>query len=184
MCHYSWKDFTMIFLNQLSVLSLGMVAIVAAVSDADATTRIEKTFSGWKVECVEADDGKSSCGLQYALATKKDKAIFFSWSILRDARNPDSNKVILRTPTGVLLQKGIDVGFEGAEPVKVNYLTCGPRSCVAEFDFTDKWAEALASNEKIEVNYVAANGKPLKHQISLKQFSEAFEFYNGQLKSD
>jgi invasion protein IalB len=172
------------FMKQLSLLSLGVAAFSAAIPAANAVTRIEKTFGGWKVECVEANDGKSTCGLQYALATKKDKSVFFSWSILRDAKKPDRDKVILRTPTGVLIQNGVNIGFEEAEPVKVNYLTCGPRACVAEFEFTGKWAKALAAKEKIEVSYLAANGKPLKHQISLKQFSEALEFFNSQSKAE
>ena len=88
---------------------------------------------------------------------------------------------MLRTPTGVLLADGVNVGFEGAEPVKINYLTCGPNGCVAEFDFTDQWVKALGSNQKVMVNYKAANEKPIKHEVDLKQFAEGLAFYAAQL---
>lgn len=167
-------------LKTLLVLSLSAAGAMAFASGADATTRIQKTFGNWKVDCTEAETGKKACALQYALVTKKDQRLVFSWTIARGGKDGAVNKAVMRTPTGVLLSDGVNIGFEGADPVKINYLTCGPNGCVAEFDFTEQWAKALGANQKLLVNYKAVNEKPLKHEVDLKQFGEAFKFYQSQ----
>lgn len=163
---------------------IGMAALtisaVAALSQlADAATRVQKTFGGWQVDCNEQDNGKKACALQYALVAKKDNRPVFSWMIVR-GKEGEPNKVLLRTPTGVLLTEGVNVGIEGAESVKINYLTCGPQACVAEFDLTEQWQKTLSSYPKAIIAYKAVNQAPIKHEIDLKQFSDALKFFESQ----
>lgn len=171
----------------MSMTRTAAIAVIAAsawaavASDANAVTRVQKTFGAWQVDCTERENNQKNCSLQYSLVTKKDKRPVFSWTIVRRGKEGALNKAVLRTPTGVRLADGVSVGFEGAEQVKIEYLTCGPRACVAEFDFTDDWFKALASKKKVLVNYKAANDKPIKHDIDLNQFSAAFDFFTGQL---
>lgn len=163
----------------LSTLALALAA------GSQAETRLQKTFGQWRVDCSEADDkAAKTCSMQFALVTKKDKRLVFSWTILRKGKDSDANKVVVRTPTGVLLADGVSIGFEGTDPVKVNYFTCGPNACVAEFDFSDKWVKAFSTNAKVLVSYKAVNGTPLKHEIDLKQFAEGLAFYAAQLAGD
>lgn len=164
-----------------AIAAIAAGAWAVSISGAEAVTRVQKTFGGWKVDCTEREDNQKSCSLQYALVTQKDRRPVFSWTIVRRGKEGVLNKAVLRTPTGVLLSDGVSVGFEGAEQVKIDYLTCGPRACIAEFDFTDDWFKALASKKKVLVNYKAANDKPVKHDIDLNQFSAAFDFFTSQL---
>lgn len=165
----------------IAIAALATGVWAASLSSADATTRVQKTFGGWRVDCTERENNEKNCILQYSLVTQKDKRAVFSWTIVRRGKEGAVNKAVMRTPTGVLLADGVNVGFEGAEPVKINYRTCGPNACLAEFDFTDQWFEVLGSKQKVMVNYKAANEKPIKHDIDLKQFGAAFEFYTSQL---
>ncbi len=159
-----------------------IAAMAVLVPASDAATRLQKTFGNWQVDCTERDaNAPKVCSLQFALVNKNDKQVVFSWTVVRKDAESESNKVVVRTPTGVLLADGVSIGFEGTEPVKVNYYTCGPRFCFAEFDFSDQWAKALSSKEKVVVSYKAVNGTPLKHEIDLKQFPEGLAFYAAQL---
>jgi len=167
--------------KSLAVTALAAAAVTAVTLHAEAATRLQKSFSGWQVDCTERDNGKKACALQYALLNKKDRRPIFSWTIVRGEKDGAPNKAVVRTPNGVLLQDGVSIGFEGADPVKINYLTCGPRACVAEFDFTDQWSKALAGNEKVVVNLVAANKKPVKYEINLKQFNDAYTYFKTQI---
>lgn len=168
-------------IKSLAVTALAAAAVTAVAVHAEAATRIQKAFSGWQVDCTEQDNGKKGCALQYALLNKKDRRPIFSWTIVRGDKDDGPNKAVIRTPNGVLLTDGVNIGFEGADPVKINYLTCGPRACVAEFDFTDQWSKALGGNEKVVVNLVAANKKPVKYEINLKQFNEAYTYFKTQM---
>ena len=64
-------------LKTLLVMSLSAAGVMAFAATADATTRIQKTFGNWKVDCTEAETGKKACALQYALVTKKDQRLVF-----------------------------------------------------------------------------------------------------------
>jgi invasion protein IalB len=83
----------------------------------------------------------------------------------------------------VALSDGISVVFAGAEPIKVQYKTCGARGCIAEVDFSDAWVKAFGSKPTVTVNYKAVSGTPIKHDLDLKNFQEAYAFYNSQMKS-
>jgi invasion protein IalB len=161
----------------MAVLVLGAASVL--VLPAAAATRVQKTFGGWRVDCTEKDDGKTACALQYALVTQKDKRPVFNWTIIPGQKDK-SNRVLLRTPTGVLLAEGVKVGIEGAEPVKINYLTCGPKACIAEFDLTDQWLKALGSYPKAIVAYTAVNRETIRHEIDLAKFGDAFKFYESE----
>lgn len=168
-----------------SVFVAAVLALAVGLpSGADSATRMQKTFGNWRVDCSEKE-GKSpkNCSLQFALINKKDKQVVFSWTVVRKDKDSETSKVVVRTPTGVLLADGVNIGFEGVEPVKLNYFTCGPRACIAEFDLSSQWIKALSSNPKVVVSYKAANGNPLKHDIDLKQFAEGLEFYTSQLSA-
>lgn len=167
--------------KSLATATLAAAAIVTASLHAEAVTRTQKSFSGWEVDCTEKDDGKKVCALQYSLLNQKNRQPVFSWTIVKGDKDGAPNKAVIRTPNGVLLADGVNIGFEGADPVKINYLTCGPRACVAEFDFTDQWSKALSGNEKVGVSLKSANQKPIKFDIVLKQFSDAYTYFKAQL---
>lgn len=170
----------MLTIKHGGVAVLALAAVALTLPPAGAATRVQKTFGGWRVDCTEQDDGKKGCILQYALVTQTDKRPVFSW-IIAPGKAGAPNKVILRAPTGVLLPEGVNIGIEGADPVKISYLTCGPQACVAEFDMTDKWRKALGSYPKAIISYKAVTGEPIKHEIDLKQFGDAYKYYDSQL---
>ncbi len=165
----------------LATAVLAAAAVAGMALGAQADTRTQKSFGGWQVDCNQPDGGKEACVLQYSLVNKKDRRPIFSWAIAKGDKDGDVNKAVVRTPTGVLLSEGVNIGFEGADPVKINYLTCGPQACVAEFDFTAQWSKALSGNDKVVVNLKAANQKPVKFEIDLKQFSDAYAYFNSQI---
>ena len=167
--------------KSLATAALAAAAIASVALHAEAATRTQKSFSGWEVDCNEGDDGKKTCALQYSLLNQKTRQPVFSWTIIKGDKDGAPNKAVIRTPNGVLLSEGVNIGFDGADPVKINYLTCGPRACVAEFDFTDQWSKALAGNEKVGVSLKAANEKPVKFDITLKQFNDAYAYFKSQV---
>jgi invasion protein IalB len=165
---------------------LGLLGLLAAASTAQAasTTKIQKSFNNWRVDCAEVDNKAKRCALTYSLVSKKTKQMVFSWVVV--PKNKDSvtpPQAVIRTPTGVALGDGISVVFAGAEPIKVQYKTCGARGCIAEVDFSDAWVKAFGSKPTVTVNYKAVSGTPIKHDLDLKNFQEAYAFYNSQMKS-
>jgi invasion protein IalB len=172
-------------MNKLAV-GLGVLGLLLSGSAAEAAsaTRIQKSFNNWRVDCAEIENKSKRCALQYSLVSKKSKKVVFSWSVVpktKEATSPP--QAIIRTPPGVALSDGISVVFGGAEPIKVQYKTCGTRGCIAEVDFSDAWVKAFGSKPTVTVNYKAINGTPIKHDLDLKNFQEAYAFYTTQMKT-
>ena len=165
-------------------ISLGLLGLRAgANAQAASSTRIQKTFNNWRVDCAEVDN-KSRCALQYSLVNKKNKQVVFSWMVMpKNKDNPSPPQAVIRTPTGVALSDGISVVFAGAEPIKVQYKTCGTSGCIAEVDFSDAWVKAFGSKPTVTVNYKAVSGTPIKHDLDLKNFQEAYAYYVQQMKT-
>jgi invasion protein IalB len=117
----------------------------------------------------------------FALVNSQNKEqLIFAWSIVPSTEG-EGNKAVIRTQTGTLLPEGISVQFTGADPVKIPYKFCGPRFCFAEVGFSGSWEKAFVSQPSFTVSYAALNGTPLKHEVSLNQFGEAYAYYSQEM---
>lgn len=168
-------------MNKLKFIgALSAFALIAAAEAGEAQTRIQKRFDQWQVDCNEAEKAKQ-CGIVFALVNSQNKEqLIFAWSIV-PATEGEGHKAVIRTQTGTLLPEGISVQFGGSEPVRIQYKFCGPRFCFAEVGFSSSWEKAFLTHPSFTVSYKAATGTPLKHEVGLKQFSEAFAYYSEEL---
>lgn len=168
------------------ITTLVMIAAMSAsgaVSAAQAaTTRIEKFFNNWKVECRD-DEVNKSCALVYALVNRDNKRTVFSWTIIPDRANPEQNSVVVFTPFNVDLPKGVSVRFANGEPIALVYKTCGSRGCVSEFTLTDSWSKALTSQEKMTVSYTPIRGNGRDVEVDLAGFDDALAFYTSEMQN-
>jgi invasion protein IalB len=64
--------------------------------------------------------------------------------------------------------------------VNVSYKTCGPMNCIGEVAFSDAWLKAFREATSFVVSYTFVNGKKFEHEVSLKGFSDAFNYYTEQ----
>jgi invasion protein IalB len=159
------------------------VFFLATVLPSEAVTRVQKTFENWQVDCSDQTN-TNRCSLRFALINNKTKRIVFAWTIVPKSKPGGPNKVVIRTPMGVALADGISITFPDQKPVVLSYLTCLQRTgCIAEIDYSDDWNKLLISYPSMTIRYKSLRGKPLKHVIKLKKFSEAYKYYNTQSKS-
>ena len=171
-------------LLKLAVIAAG-VALAGFSSAATAQETqgaqggVQKNFGQWRVEC-NPKMKESPCVLAFALVHPKDKKVAFAWSIVAD-KGADTHKSIIRTLNGTRLADGITVKFAKGDPLKIAYYTCGPRFCFAEFPFSESWLKTFKAQKGFEVSYVAVDGKPVKHDVSLDQFTQAYEFFTANL---
>ena len=164
----------------IAALAAAPIMLFSGVVSANAqTTKVEKFYDNWKVEC--RDDGKSKrCFMNYALLNPQNRNIVFSWTIVPDRDNAGQDKAIIRTPTGVLLPEGLSVSFASGSPVKAAYRTCRRNRCLSEFPLTNDWMSALGSQNEMTVKYKTERGRDISRKITLQKFSEAYEFYRSE----
>jgi len=163
---------------KLAVIATGMV-LAGLSSAAFSQEKVEKQFGQWRVECGPQMK-ENTCLLVFALVHPKDKKVAFAWSIIPD-KETNSQKTIIRTLNGTLLPEGISVKFAKGDPLKIAFRTCGPRFCFAEFPFSESWLKTFKAQKAFDVTYAAVDGKEIKHEVSLDQFGEAYDFYAANL---
>ncbi len=166
-------------LLKLAVTAAGLALAALSSSAFGQEAAVQKNFGQWRVEC-NPKVKENPCVLAFALIHPKDKKVAFAWSIVPD-KEAGKQKAVIRTLNGTRLADGITVKFAKGEPLKIAYFTCGPRFCFSEFPFSDSWLKTFKAQKGFEVSYVAIDGKPIKHDISLDQFSQAYEFYTASL---
>ena len=162
------------------MIAAAMAAGWPIASAEAATTRVEKYFSNWKVECRD-DEVNKSCALIYALLTRDTKRTVFSWTVIPDRENEGRNNVIVFTPFNVELANGISVRFSDSDPIVLTYKTCGSRGCVAEFALSDSWTKALTSQETMSVTFSPIRGNERNIEVNLTGFGDALDFYNSEM---
>ncbi len=166
----------------LALAGVGLFSFVL-VDQAEAVTRTQKTFGNWRVDCSD-QSGANRCSLRYALLNSKTKRVAFSWTIIPKSKPEGPSKAIIRTPMGVALVDGVSIVFPAQKPIQLSYLTCLQRAgCIAEFDYADAWNKSLEAYPTMTISYNRLKGAPIKHEVSLKNFSEAYKYYQTQNKS-
>jgi invasion protein IalB len=170
----------MSFKINIATASIIMIFSLTGMVAKAQTTKLEKYYDNWKVDCRDNTENKN-CAMIYSLLNKKTKKIVFSWTIIPDSKTKKGNKAIVRTPYGILIPSGIMVAFPGGTPVKLNYRTCRRGGCISEITITDDWLKALRSQKNMTVSYKSNSGKDLQHKIELAKFNDAYEFYNAEL---
>lgn len=157
------------------------VAIMSLIASSSAVTKTQKDFDKWRVECIENDTGAKKCSVFYTLIDNKTKAVVFGWSIV-PGEKPNTNKVVIRSLTGISVPDGLVAKFPNVDPVLIPYKTCLPKFCLSEVPFSDSWLKTFKSNQQFEIALKAANGKEVKYQIDLTKFGDAFDYYASLLK--
>jgi invasion protein IalB len=158
---------------QTAILS----TVLLLTTPALANTRVQKSFDGWQVDCVETDKAKN-CSMSAALVNSKTKQVVISLSV---AKTKDGNKLVVRTPNGVLLSAGVGLGFGNAKPSSLPFYTCGPKACIAETPLTDDWISALSADAELKITFSMVNAKPVSQGIPLKGFADGFKYFSEQV---
>lgn len=154
----------------------GALAAAAALTPAVAQTRVEKTFEKWVVTCVEKG-GVKSCAITQSFANPRNKAVVFSWSVIKDA---EGVKAVIRTPTNIKLAEGVQVKTSADKPIRISYKTCGPRYCFAEMNFGDDWVKYFQASQTVPVTISPMQGATADVTVDLKGFAAAYTYFQEQ----
>ena len=88
--------------------------------------------------------------------------------------------IILTTPPGLRLDKGIQIGFDPEKPSVVLFQLCEPSFCNTAFKVAAEQLAASVKLESIEVQLFPPQGEPVKLKISSKGLTEALAALKAQ----
>lgn len=130
-------------------------------------------FDNWSVTCNEFASGpvKKACSAQIRVMQSNTKQVLLLWNVaLNDQRKPVA---LLQTPTGVLVQPGIEIKLGDKAARKLPYESCEPARCVAADLMDDAFVRDLAAAKSAEIVFYAANRNGIKINVPVAGFAQA-----------
>jgi invasion protein IalB len=135
--------------------------------------RTETTqFDQWAVTCREVVGGKTPKTCTAALrVVQPNQQLILLWEIGRG--NDGVVRSVIQTPTGVFVQKGVDLKIGDAVVGKLDYVACVPQNCEASGPLDTALVNKLAAAGEATVTIHARDGRDVHFKFPVKGIDKA-----------
>lgn len=125
-------------------------------------------YDNWVVTCTETMEkgAKKNCSGVLRVADNKSGQTLFAWIIGRD--NEGALRTVMNTPTGVLVQKGVELKFGSSQPGVVPYVACTPQQCEASMVMVEAMLKEARASDKATATIHAVDGRAINFEMSIK----------------
>lgn len=134
-------------------------------------------YDNWTVTCREAIEGptkgKKVCSALLQVADQNKKNIVFIWLIGRNTAG--ALLTVAQVPTGVLIQKGVELKIGNGKVHVLNYNTCTTQNCEATVIMDDPFTKELIAGQGAAVvaTIYAVSGQAVTFNFSIKGIDKA-----------
>ncbi|MEM7192392.1 MAG: invasion associated locus B family protein [Pseudomonadota bacterium] len=127
------------------------------------SARVAGGYGAWTMLCGTEEgqkDTEERCSLVLPLIEQKTQKLVFRLILTHGPKG----RLVLRIdgPTGVALQRGLELSTESGETFRVAFQTCLPMGCKALTAVQDDLKQALLTSKKTTIQVYALNGRPIK----------------------
>jgi invasion protein IalB len=160
-------------LAQAPAVTPAAPAVPAAPAAPQRTETI--TYDNWMVTCRDTVDGttktKKTCSAVLKLIEKDRNAVVFVWFIGHNAAGALLS--VMQVPTGVLIQKGIEVKVDKGEARKLEYNSCTTQNCEATLVMVPAFDKQLIAGQTAVATIYAVDGRGINFNVPLKGIDKA-----------
>ncbi len=142
----------------------------AAAGDPNApNTRIAGSYGNWTLVCGKEGDPKTAderCSLVLPLIEKETQKLIFRVILVY---GPKGNLVLrVDGPTGVALQRGVQISTDSGKVYGLPFQTCLPMGCKALNIVAEDMRQDLKTSKNAKIVVHALNGKQIQTVAQLK----------------
>ncbi len=165
-----------LFAALITVASGAGYALHAADQPAPPSgpVRTETTvYDSWTVTCQETGTGKAgkTCSAVLRAREQKSNQVVLLWII---AFNPEGKMMTdVRIPTGVLIQKGLELLIGDSQPHRIPYVSCDTQGCEAATSFDDTMIREGIAAAEAKVTIYTKTGQAVSFPLAIKGFEKA-----------
>lgn len=144
-----------------------------AEKQPDVPIRTETTvYDRWMVTCQErlSSDPKKSCTAALRVLDQ-NKQLVILWQLDRTADGKLA--FIMQTPTGVMVQRGIDLNIGDKKIGQFAYNACVPQNCEADGSIEDPLIKTLTAASDMMVTIHAKDGRDVHFKFPLAGIDKA-----------
>lgn len=150
----------------------------SAPADAAPAPKVDTTRNGdWETACQEVQRDNSTtkiCEMRQVLVHKESGKEFVRLVI---AYPPNGGKPVMRifTPLGVLLQPGLQMQIDDAQPLRVAYAVCLPRParCIVEGELEAELIALMKKGNTGKLTMVFPGNRSVAAPFSLQGFTKS-----------
>jgi invasion protein IalB len=156
-----------------SISGLLLALLLAAPVAADESD-IER-FGDWGKKCEQNSEGKEVCYIFQNASNKEDGTMVLR---IRIGYRPgdDTPLAVMTVPLGTLLPAGAALLLEGAEPVKMPFLTCASDGCTTVgTPLPDDMVAAMKKGDMASVRVATFSKQVVALPVSLKGFAKGID---------
>lgn len=142
------------------------------------------THGDWRLDCPkDAKTGGKTCQLlQHIVNEAKDgkkQSVLLALAAIVPTKDKDGKKrpmlhIRLVMPLNLFLPAGIAVKLDEEKPLKLPFMTCTLKGCMAEFSADDAFREKLKNGKTLLVAYKQVDGKQRNVGVSLQGFTAGY----------
>ena len=131
--------------------------------------RVAGSYGNWTLLCGKEGDPKTAqerCSLVLPLIEKKTQKLIFRVILVYGPKG----RLVLRVdgPTGVALQRGVQLATDSGKVFGLPFQTCLPMGCKALYLVPDEMRQDLTKSNKATIVVYALNGKQIQTVAELK----------------
>lgn len=130
------------------------------------------TYGNWTVTCREVGgQAKRNCSAVMQAIDQNRKQVVLTWIF---GHTPEGSLVtVLRTPTGVQLQRGVELKIADTAPRKLTYVNCDQQQCEATAPMDAVFVRDASGAQNATAVIVAKTGQTININMSLTGFDKA-----------
>ncbi len=132
------------------------------------------SYGAWKVTCQDTVEkaSKKKCSGMLEMIEQKQRRVLLAWVIGRDEQGV--LRTVIRTPTGVQIQKGVEIKLGKSSVLTLPYTACEPQICQASMPMDDAMVRDAMASEEAVATIVAVDGRGSNFNIPIKGIDKVF----------
>lgn len=128
----------------------------------------------WLVNCgTNPQTTRKQCTMTQQLTDKRTQSVVFTWLIGDDGAG--NLVAVWRTPTGVLLNRGVVIDVGNDKPIAVPYTSCAPGQCEAVANLAPDFIDTLARAQSARATVFTVNGEGMTFALSVNGLAQALD---------
>jgi len=159
---------------RLSLLGGALGAAIAVVAGAAPAAAQSQEDNAWIKVCnTDPRQNKEFCQISQQLRT--DSGQFLASLAIRETPGEARKLLVAAIPVGMLLQPGVQLQIDGAQPQTARYSICFPNACYAELPVDSNYITKLKRGGKLQVTTINQQAKQVRFDMTLIGFTAAYD---------
>lgn len=150
-------------------------AAAQAPTPPQIPTRTEiLNFENWAVTCNEFADAPRAkrCSALLQILQQNTNQIVFTWTVAMDDHK--QLVAIMQTPTGVVIQPGVELRVGKFPPQKIPFASCDSGHCIATATVDASLVREMSTSPTAEAIVQGSQGNTVQFNIQMKGFDRAY----------